>query len=363
MGLMQVLVCALVATCAMSVVAQKKHYDPSGFVHRMHSVNQPYLAADMVVPHWDFIGNTVITDDYIRLTPDRQSKRGALWNLHRMGETDWEVMIEFKVHGQAKALAGDGFAFWYTRERNQLGEVFGSRDKFTGLGIFFDTYSNRQLHHRTGAYISAMVNDGTLEYDHDMDGTHEEVGSCQAALRNLDFTSRARITYKSNTLKVELDVDNENEWQLCFFQPEIYLPSDYFIGVSAATGDLADNHDIISLITATPAELSPDELEQKRTVEEKDRSLGLNLPTVGEEIKKPWAAHHAAARKHVGPRKTFSFSKVAKEKAAERQAQEAASQPSSFWLYFILIVVFVGGVAGVIYKVKVLDKKSPRFDF
>ncbi len=28
---------------------------------------------------WDFQGNTVITDDYVRLTPDRQSKRGSIW--------------------------------------------------------------------------------------------------------------------------------------------------------------------------------------------------------------------------------------------------------------------------------------------
>lgn len=30
--------------------------------------------------NWDFLGHTVVTSNYIRLTPDLQSKSGALWN-------------------------------------------------------------------------------------------------------------------------------------------------------------------------------------------------------------------------------------------------------------------------------------------
>lgn len=42
----------------------------------------------MNIPNWDFYGSTIVTEDYVRLTPDRQSKRGSLWsnrvsvNLH-----------------------------------------------------------------------------------------------------------------------------------------------------------------------------------------------------------------------------------------------------------------------------------------
>jgi len=34
----------------------------------------------MDIPHWDFVGSTMIASSYVRLTPDRQSKQGALWN-------------------------------------------------------------------------------------------------------------------------------------------------------------------------------------------------------------------------------------------------------------------------------------------
>ena len=32
------------------------------------------------VPYWDVIGQAVVTDEYVRLTPDRQNKKGAIWN-------------------------------------------------------------------------------------------------------------------------------------------------------------------------------------------------------------------------------------------------------------------------------------------
>jgi len=34
----------------------------------------------MTIPYWDFMGSTMVTNNYIRLTPDLQSKQGALWN-------------------------------------------------------------------------------------------------------------------------------------------------------------------------------------------------------------------------------------------------------------------------------------------
>ena len=33
------------------------------------------------MPFWDFLGSTVISSNYIRLTSDLQSKSGAIWNI------------------------------------------------------------------------------------------------------------------------------------------------------------------------------------------------------------------------------------------------------------------------------------------
>ena len=34
----------------------------------------------MTIPNWDFQGSTFISSNYIRLTADHQSQKGALWN-------------------------------------------------------------------------------------------------------------------------------------------------------------------------------------------------------------------------------------------------------------------------------------------
>ena len=39
-----------------------------------------FLGAGMTVPHWDFLGSTMVTNVYIRLTPEMKSKNGAIWS-------------------------------------------------------------------------------------------------------------------------------------------------------------------------------------------------------------------------------------------------------------------------------------------
>ena len=53
-------------------------------------------------------------------------------------------------------------------------------------------------------YISAMVNNGTLHYDHDRDGTHTEVAGCEAQFRNKPHDTYIAIRYERNTLSVSL---------------------------------------------------------------------------------------------------------------------------------------------------------------
>ena len=65
----------------------------------------------------------------------------------------------FKIHGQG-TLYGDGMALWVTKGRATPGPVFGSTDRFEGLGLFFDTYKND----RPGVvfpYVSAMLGGST----------------------------------------------------------------------------------------------------------------------------------------------------------------------------------------------------------
>ncbi|QSZ30007.1 hypothetical protein DSL72_004525 [Monilinia vaccinii-corymbosi] len=198
---------------------------------------------------FDFGGNTIIrADRYIRLTYDHPSSSGWLFSRIPLTATNWEIEVEFKIHGQGN-LHGDGFALWLTKQRATQGDVFGSVDRFEGLGIFFDTYKNN----RPGTvfpYVMAMVGDGKTHYDKSNDGKDQEFMGCSArGLRNANIPTKAKLTYfQDKSLKLELQYKKEDQWELCFETSEPpAIPAVAYLGFSAETGELSDNHDIISI--------------------------------------------------------------------------------------------------------------------
>ena len=48
----------------------------------------------------------------------------------------------------------------------------------------------------------AMTNDGSKAYDHQKDGSSQQMGGCLRDFRNKPFPVRARITYYQNVLTV-----------------------------------------------------------------------------------------------------------------------------------------------------------------
>jgi hypothetical protein len=75
----------------------------------------------------------------------------------------WEVELQFRATGRGR-VGADGLAFWFSSTKGFGGPVFGSADKWNGLGLFFDSYDNDNKHNNP--YIMGMVNDGTKAYDH-----------------------------------------------------------------------------------------------------------------------------------------------------------------------------------------------------
>ncbi|KAJ4310195.1 hypothetical protein N0V94_008568 [Neodidymelliopsis sp. IMI 364377] len=215
---------------------------------RTHSLEPPYLDSDMQSRWWDFGGDTIIrTDQYIRLSSDKPSRDGWLFSRVPLTATNWEITVEFKVHGQGN-LYGDGFAMWLTKQRAQPGPVFGHADNFEGLGIFVDTYKNN----RPGTvfpYIMAMNGDGKTPYDKDNDGKANEVAGCSArGIRNSQVPTKARLTYfLDQYLKLELQYKSEDEYTTCFEIPNFKVPPVAYLGFSAETGELSDNFDIVSV--------------------------------------------------------------------------------------------------------------------
>lgn len=143
---------------------------------------------------WDFGGDTIVrADQYIRLTSDRPSQSGWIFSRVPLTATNWEIEIEFKISGHGN-LYGDGMAIWLTKQRGQSGDVFGSVDKFEGLGIFIDTYKNN----RPGVvfpYVMAMLGDGQTAYDKANDGKANELAGCSVRTWSLrQLARRGKLT-------------------------------------------------------------------------------------------------------------------------------------------------------------------------
>ncbi|KAG9307331.1 hypothetical protein G9A89_017159 [Geosiphon pyriformis] len=237
--------------CSTIRVGQANESPPDSVIPlRTHSIYMPYIDQDLQNRWFDFGADTVInTNKYIRLTHDRPSQTGWLWSRLPLTATNWQVEIEFKIDGANPNLFGDGLAIWFTKQRANPGPVFGFQDNFEGLGIIIDTYANSRQHH-SFPYIMAMLGDGKTSYDHDNDGKSNELAGCEADVRSKTIPTKARITYyKENYLELKLQYKAWDQWESCFTLPNVTLPNIVYLGFTALTGEVSDNHDIISVTT------------------------------------------------------------------------------------------------------------------
>ena len=122
-----------------------------------------------------------------------------------------------------------------------------------------------------------MQGNASVSYDKNHDGKENEIAGCSVShfycfldllksycesrlidmcnqkargIRTSSVATKMRLTYfQEKSLKVDLQY-KENEWTECFETGPLTLPSVSYLGFSAETGELSDNHDIISVQTS-----------------------------------------------------------------------------------------------------------------
>lgn len=214
-----------------------------------HALTKPFLDKYLSSRFYDYGGQTIIkSDSYIRLTGDRPDESGWLFSKLPAMPENFQIEFEFKIHGGGGgSLSGDGLAMWITTHKGGSGPVFGTKDRFEGLGIFFDTYKNNRPG-KVFPIVMAMNGDGKTNYDHAHDGLSNEIASCSAkGLVNANGIARARVTHvKGKFFSVDLDYRQTGKWQNCFMleQDQFTVPEGAFLGFSARTGQLHENHEI-----------------------------------------------------------------------------------------------------------------------
>jgi mannose-binding lectin 2 len=259
---------SVLVVCAFAAVAHSAKIDSLSFDAPFDSVQHSDDGA-RVVPGFRAQGNTDIHKHFVRLTPDRQSKAGTLWSegSFEPAAAEFSAALTFRISGQASRWFGDGIGWWFTNDQgyHKAGPLHGAADTFTGFGVIVDTFENTESLSKHND-ITIFVNNGTRTVD-DM-----QVNSfgCNPGKKlrfhekradfAWDVSSRVSVSVKNGKLSVMVDERNTGEWTECVAQQELDLPASFYegeevqVGVSASTGGVADNHDVISMTTYTLAE-------------------------------------------------------------------------------------------------------------
>ncbi|XP_026571225.1 protein ERGIC-53 isoform X2 [Pseudonaja textilis] len=226
-----------------------------------YSFKGPHLVQpDGSVPFWVFTGNAIPSADQIRITPSLKSQRGSVWTKSKSIFEYWEIEVTFRVTGRGR-VGADGLAIWYTDGQGLDGPVFGAADNWNGVGIFFDSFDNDAK--KNNPAVIVVGNNGKLHYDHQNDGSTQALASCQRDFRNKPYPIRTKIIYYQKTLSVLINngfTPDKEDYEFCAKVENMVLPPQGYFGISAATGGLADDHDVLSFLTfqlTEPGKMTP----------------------------------------------------------------------------------------------------------
>lgn len=225
------------------------------------------------VPFWSFNGDAVPGGDQIRIVPSLRDKSGGVWSKYPFPSDAWQVEVKFRIHGRGR-IGADGMVVWLVEKPSTTGPVFGSMDMWKGLGVFLDSYDNDGA--KNNPYISVIMNDGTKTYNHKLDGSDTKLAGCLRDIRNRVYPSRLRLTYWKKNLEVEIDPGNSDgtDYEPCASVADIDIPSNYYFGITAATGGLADDHDVISFTTHSLQEPgAPSDVKVEDQAENKENEI------------------------------------------------------------------------------------------
>lgn len=164
------------------------------------------------------------------------------------------------------------------------GSLHAIDEKFVGLGVIFDTFRNTETlsAHRD---VTVIVNDGEKTWEM----MTADVKGCEAMVRyhsdrddfSVQDSSRAKVVVQNRAVTVYVDPSNSGEWSECVSLKDIDLPDFWsrkaHIGLTASTGQLADNHDILSLSTFSDSDHATVEAEEQSMASKKSFPLGVDL--------------------------------------------------------------------------------------
>lgn len=156
---------------------------------------------------------------------------------------------------------------WYTAsETHKDGSLHGFQDTFRGFGVIFDTFVNSDPGH-VHKDIKLVTSDGSSAAKDEA----TPIG-CDADFRYWEGRddvsvynhSAVRIRFAGGRVSLWVDAKASGNFVQCFDSASLapglaegWWREGAWLGLTATTGDLADNHDLLSLLTGPEDEVAP----------------------------------------------------------------------------------------------------------
>ena len=193
------------------------------------------------LPGWTLSGENhqvqLLSDRIILTPPVPGSARGAIWSDNAVSTETWTAELEFRASGQDQGTGN--LNVWLAKDKNAISanSVY-TVENFDGLVLVVDQYGG------TGGKVRGFLNDGSRNYKATSNPESLAFGHCDYSYRNLGRPSRIRIV-SDNGLAVYVD-DRE-----CFRTDRINLPSGYYFGITAATGENPDSFEVNKFVVSS----------------------------------------------------------------------------------------------------------------
>jgi len=207
-----------------------------------HSFESP-LNFDNTLNDWDLAGASIPARNFVVLTPMVANRTGQFWHKDPVKTGNFEVIFDFIVSGPDFSTS-QGFAFWYamedyvtvypkSEEEQKLWSLFGYKQNFKGLGIFFSNFDNSN---KWNPSISVAYSDGAKNYIFTQDVPTKD--AFYFRWRNTPTPLRFRLAVGPKGISGQIQVNPAANppYIDVFRKSDIRLQPNGFIGFTGFTG-------------------------------------------------------------------------------------------------------------------------------
>eukprot|EP00993_Chasmostoma_nieuportense_P000755 NODE_1694_length_1411_cov_33.163551_g1608_i0.p1 GENE.NODE_1694_length_1411_cov_33.163551_g1608_i0~~NODE_1694_length_1411_cov_33.163551_g1608_i0.p1 ORF type:complete len:456 (+),score=120.68 NODE_1694_length_1411_cov_33.163551_g1608_i0:1-1368(+) len=209
---------------------------------------------ERTIKGWVFSGSASVHQHFVRLTPDRLFRRGAMHTVtpFLLQTEEFSALFKFRIAGKDPHDHGEGLCLWVTDKTWEM--QLGLGTQFKGIGIVFDSYHTPITPNHKD--ISIYYNDG-MSTERELlakkQGCNVPLMRYHTQRADVGFqnTSVAMLVFRDRTFSLHIDPLGSGDWTPCAYVT-VKLDADWLqhsrFAVTGTTGTLTNNHDALSLL-------------------------------------------------------------------------------------------------------------------